>query len=159
MHIAALAILCVALIVISFFSRKIGFGLLAFFAILLSVLYYVGDEDALEGDLEVEAELIVLENLSAQFAREDEWDYSGRATNNSDKSITDLKIRITLRDCEAGQTPPDDCVVIGDRADLLSTNIPPRQARDFSEKVTFDNATPRGELNWTFELVGVKVSN
>ena len=159
MHYIALVIVCVALIAISFYSRKIAFAALAVIAIGLTILYYIGDDDVLEGDFEVAADLIVLEDLSAELSYGDNWNYTGRATNNSDKSVTDLKVRITLRDCEAGQTPPDDCVIIGDQADLLSINIPPRQARDFSDAVSFEHATPRGELNWTFELVGVSVSN
>ena len=157
MHYVALIIVCVALIAISFYSRKIAFGLLAVIAIGLTILYYLGD-DGMEGDFEVAADLIVLEDMSAKLSYGDNWNYTGRATNNSEKSVTDLKIRITLRDCEAGKTSLDDCVVIGDQADLLSINIPPRQARDFSDAVSFEHATPRGELNWTFDLIGVSVS-
>ncbi len=157
MHWIALAIVCAALIAVSYYSGKLGFGLLAGISVLLLALYFLDTDEEEKSDFQVDNNLLVLENTSPTGAYGDSWNYAGRITNNSSSSVTDVEIKITLSDCEYEESKDEDCVVIGEEVDFVPINIPSRQARDFKNNVTFKDAQPKGILRWKFELVGVRV--
>jgi hypothetical protein len=78
----------------------------------------------------------------------------GRLHNrNRSHSLLAVDVLVTLRDCATGPVPT--CVVIGERRESLPVRVPPGQARDVTELVDFANATVRGEMSWTYAIVGV----
>ncbi len=161
MHWVAIGVVCVALILVSYYSPKIGFSLLGAIAILFTALYFVNLEDSpLSKKFPIPRELVKLEDLTANKSYGESWEYGGRITNTSDKSITDIQLRILLYDCPstAGKIS-EDCALIGDQLDYVSINIPTRQSRDFLDNVSFRHAEPKGKLFWTFELAGLEVSD
>lgn len=157
-HWIALGILCIALVAVSYYSPKIGFSVLAVIALSLTALYYFDSGQEEKPEFEVDPSQIVLSNTRATGAYGDSWNYSGRVANNSSRTVTDVRIKITMSDCESESAAPENCVVIGEQVDFVPINIPPRQARDFTNNVSFSNAHPDGAVRWEFELAGVRTS-
>lgn len=157
-HILGLVLVCAALITITYFSPKIGFGLLGGIVVLVAVLYFANFEDASNPGFEVPPELVKLEDVSARPSYGDSWDYSGRVTNDSNEPIYDIQISLKMYDCQSDSPSSlDECTLIGDQIDFVTLKIPPRQARDFTDNISFRDARPQGSVNWSFELVGVRV--
>ena len=156
----ALAVVCTALVFITYYSPKIGFSLLAAIGILLSLLYLINDEQSDNAEFAVSRDSVTLTETDATNSYGDSWDYSGRITNSSEESVTDVQIRIQIHDCPQDATKiTEDCVIIGDDVDFVTVNVPSRQARDFRDTVSFRNAIPKGTALWKFELVGVRISD
>lgn len=156
----ALAIVCTALIVVSYYSPKIGFSLLGAIGAIVGTLYFLNLDESETSNFPIERESVQLDDVNAQESYGESWDYSGRVSNSSGKVITDVLIKITLRDCPSGSgTVNDECPIIGEQVDFVAINVPPRQARDFQDNISFKNAVQKGVLNWDFELVGVRVTD
>ena len=160
MQYIALVILCIALIFVSYYSPKIGFGLLGALAVILTALYFLNLDDSESTRFPVPRDSIELGNVRATKSYGDSWDYTGRISNSSSKNVTDVQVKILLYDCPAdSESISEDCVVIGDQIDYVPINIPARQARDFQDNISFRNASPQGKLFWDFELVGLRISD
>ena len=158
MHLVALAVVCLALIFLSYYSPKVGFGALGVVGVLLVVLYLL-DLDESSG-FPAPPDSVVLDQTSAKFSYGDSWEYSGRISNSSEKSITDARLEIVMYDCpEESTTNLAECIVIGNEIDVVPINIPPRQARDFQDNVSFRNAEPKGTPKWTFKMLGIRVTD
>ena len=156
----ALAVVCTALIFVSYYSPKVGFSLLGGIAAILGTLYFLNLDESALSDFPIDRDSVELSEVSAQVSYGESWDYSGRISNSSNKVITDARIKITLRDCPAGtETVSDECPVIGEKTDFVAINVPPRQARDFLDNISFKNAVQKGVLFWDFELIGVRVTD
>lgn len=156
----ALAIVCTALVVVSYYSPKVGFSLLGAIGAIVGTLYFLNLDESSNPDFPVERESVQLDDVNTQESYGESWDYSGRVSNSSEKVITDVLIKITLRDCPAGtETVSDECPIIGEQVDFVALNVPPRQARDFRDNISFKNAVQKGILFWDFELVGVRVTD
>ena len=156
----ALAVVCTALIVVSYYSPKIGFSLLGALAAIIGTLYFLNLDESEKTSFPIDRESVQLSDTDAEESYGGSWDYSGRLANSSGKVITDARIRITLRDCPAGtEAVSDECPVIGEEVDFVAINVPPRQARDFRNNITFKNAVQKGVLFWNFELIGVRVTD
>ncbi|MCE2397408.1 hypothetical protein J4G02_23175 [Candidatus Poribacteria bacterium] len=118
------------------------------------------DDESETSNFPIERESVQLDDVNAQESYGESWDYSGRVSNSSGKVITDVLIKITLRDCPDGSgTVNDECPIIGEQVDFVAINVPPRQARDFQDNISFKNAVQKGTLFWDFELVGVRVTD
>ena len=160
MHWIAIGVVCVALIFVSYYSPKIGFGLLAALAVLLTSLYFLNLEDSESKKFPIPKETIVLEVTQTEKSYGDSWEFAGRVSNTSDKNVTDVQVRVLLYDCPAESVERTDaCVVIGDKVEFVPINIPTRQARDFTDNVSFRNAVAKGKLFWEFELAGIRVTD
>jgi len=156
----ALAVVCTALIVVSYYSPKIGFSLLGAIGAIVGTLYFLNLDESETSNFPIERESVQLDDVNAQESYGESWDYSGRVSNSSGKVITDVLIKITLRDCPDGSgTVNDECPIIGEQVDFVAINVPPRQARDFQDNISFKNAVQKGTLFWDFELVGVRVTD
>lgn len=154
-----LAVVCLGLIIVSFYNQKVGFSLLGVIAVIVVGLYFYESNEVSNSSFPVAPENLELTSMSTEISYGDSWDYSGRISNSSNKTVTDLQIRVQLYDCPVQSTSiTDDCVVIGEDIDYVSVNVPPRQARDFTDNVSFKNAKPQGKDFWEFELTGVEVS-
>ena len=160
MHYVALAVVCAALIFLSYHSPKVGFSLLGALAVVLTALYFLNLEESEISKFPVPKESVALSTNEPTVSYGDSWDYSGRVSNSSDKNITDIQIRITLYDCPTNSGEiSTDCVTIGDDVDYVAINIPARQARDFKNNISFRNAQAKGKALWSFELVGIRVTD
>jgi len=159
MHWIALAVICLALIFVSYHSPKIGFGLLAAIGVLLGTLYFLNPQESEDSNFPVPRELIELSDTEITASYGDGWSYTGRISNTSEVSITDIRIRIQLHDCPEGTSEvSDQCVKIGEDVDFVAVNVPPRQARDIKDTISLRNAVPNDSAVWVFELVSVRVA-
>ena len=155
----ALAAACVALIVLTYYSPKIGFAMLSFLAALLIGLYYFNLDKSEIREYQVSQDQVQLSNLNTELSYADNWIYSGRITNSSSQTLTDVELKVKLYDCPATQSEiTDSCIVIGEVDEFLTLTVPPRQARDFSDNVYFKNAMPQGKLMWDYEITGTRAS-
>lgn len=160
MHLIALALVCVALIVLTYYSPKVGFSLLSGLGALLLALYFLNLEESEVQKFQIPRDQLALSDMVSDFSYADNWKYSGRITNSSEKTLTDIEINIVLHDCPDGHSEISDaCVVIGDIVEFVAVTVPPRQARDFTDNVDVENAVPKGMLLWDYELVGARVSD
>lgn len=156
----ALGIICVALIFVSYYSPKVGFSLLGGLAVIITALYFLNLEESESKKFPVPRESVELGEINAEKSYGDSWDYTGRISNSSNQTITDVQIRIRLHDCPADASEiSDDCDVIGDQVDFVPLTIPARQARDFRDNISFRNAQPKGQPLWRFELEGLRVTD
>ena len=159
MHWIALAVVCAALIFVSYHSPKIGFGLLTALGLLIVTLYFLNPDESEDGQFPIPRESVTLTDMRAVESYGEAWNYTGRVSNASDVSLTDLLIKIKLHDCPKNTTESSpECVIIGEDVDFVGLNVPPRQARDIDDTISFRNAVPKGDAKWEFELVGVRVS-
>ena len=159
MHWIALGVVCVALVFVSYHSPKIGFGLLASIGVLLAALYFLNPEDSQDANFPIAKESVVLSDMKITASYAGSWTYSGRISNLSEVSITDMRVKIQLYDCPDGATEvSDECVKIGEEVDFVAINVPPRQARDIEDTISLRNAVPKATALWEFELVGLRVA-
>ncbi len=157
-HWILLGVLCIALIALSYYSPKLGFGLLGTLALLLGALYYLDPWGDQANHFDIDPDLVALQKTSMTGAYGDSWNYKGRVTNNSSSALTDIQIKITMRDCATEDANPDECVIIGEEVDFVPIVVPPRQARDFINNVSFKHANPKGFVRWSFEVAGIRIS-
>jgi len=160
MHWVALGVVCIALIFVSYYSPKVGFGLLGALAVILTSLYFLNLDESESQKFPVARESVELSEIQAEKSYGESWDYAGRVTNSSDKAITDVQIRVVLYDCPSGASARTDaCVIICYQIDYVPINISPRQARDFTDNISFRHAEPKGSPFWAFELAGLRVAD
>ena len=75
------------------------------------------------------------------------WKVSGTIMNNSSYTLTDLKLKVTVRDCSAS------CVTIGETGMYVFVSVPPSQLRSFETSVYFDNMPTPKNLSWNYQLM------
>lgn len=142
--VAAIAVLI--LLVASAGFRKFALGLLGIL-VIAGFGFYIHDEREERLSLSrISLSELKFEDLSLNP------DYSaykltGRLTNYSPKySLNSVKISIKMNDCNASE--PRSCVVIGESSTYIFENIPPGQARELDEHVSFGGSplSARGDL-------------
>ena len=79
------------------------------------------------------------------------WSLSGRIKNKSRYTVSSIKIKLLLRDCEGVE-----CEVVGEeRPSLLPKDLPPGQVRDIDSSGNFDNIKIRGHFEWGYEVLSI----
>lgn len=82
-------------------------------------------------------------------------DYSlkGRVVNHSDHyALESVEVLVTMNDCPS-MVYSRDCVAIGQDNTYIFANVPPGQARDFSDPVIFSEPLdPKGRLVWNYSI-------
>ena len=74
----------------------------------------------------------------------------GRVRNRSTRhSLGELHLRFTMKDC----TDAGTCEIVGESDETIYINVPPGQARDLDEHVSFARLrSPRGKHQWSFDV-------
>ena len=77
----------------------------------------------------------------------------GRVRNRSSEyTLDNFRLKLIMRDCLS----PDDCEVVGEKEQSIYTTVPPGQARDIDDIVSFsDLGEPRGTLQWDHEVIEI----
>ena len=81
---------------------------------------------------------------------------AGRLVNHSRQyTLNGVMVDVKVDDC------PDDgaaCVTIGETTVTVNASVPPGQARDFEEQLSFERATlkPRGHMVWHYTVQSVR---
>jgi hypothetical protein len=79
------------------------------------------------------------------------YSISGRVTNKSATyTLSNVELLITAQDCDGN---PAHCTTIGEKSTYLWEDVPPGQARDFSNSVFFSSPFhPRGQFRWYYTV-------
>jgi hypothetical protein len=94
-----------------------------------------------------------LKSISLKKGEYDNIVLAGRVVNNSKKySLDGLSLKLIFQDCSI--IKEKSCITIGEKGVFLSLTIPPGQARDFHEKISFYGNTmiPKGKLVWHYDI-------
>lgn len=77
----------------------------------------------------------------------------GRVRNRSGRyTLNEMRLKLTMKDC--GDT--NSCEVVGQTEEAIYVNVPPGQARDLNEFVSFTGlGSPRGKHQWDYEIVEI----
>jgi hypothetical protein len=158
------AVILVALIIAAFAIPRLGKALLVLLAVVVViaaavglVLYIQSQREQAARDLaktfirasEIElVDLVLLPSHGTGSFR-----LAGRIRNRSVRyTLTGLQLRLTMRDCSA----PNDCEVVGQTSEDIYAAVPPGQARELDESVSFAGlGRPRGEHKWDFAVTEV----
>lgn len=73
------------------------------------------------------------------------YSLQGRVTNHSDHTLTNLYLKLKLKDCRSDGA----CDTVGEDSITANLSVPPGQTRSINELVRFlDFPKPRGQLQW-----------
>ena len=79
---------------------------------------------------------------------------SGRIRNDSGYPLERLELRLIFQDC----IPKGGCETVGDDKVELSTRVPPQQSRDFEEYILGSALSPKGHVEWSYQIVSVSAA-
>jgi hypothetical protein len=78
----------------------------------------------------------------------------GRVRNNSPRTITEIKLRLTMEDVLASGAT----TTVGDTLVILRQELLPGQSKGFSENVVFGKLPkPKGRHEWNYSIAGITV--
>jgi hypothetical protein len=82
---------------------------------------------------------------------------AGRVTTRSSQfKLKQIWLVVKVRDCKDA-TPQSSCIVIGENSESVYFDVPPGQARDFSESVRFAGPlNVKGRLLWDYSISQIK---
>jgi hypothetical protein len=78
------------------------------------------------------------------------WKNTGNVKNNSAHTLTDLKLKVMVRDCDDSSA----CTVIGEDDDVFVwVTVPPSQLRSFDTLVSLRNIPTPKKVSWNYQIV------
>lgn len=150
--------LVIAAVLIKSVAFRIAAGLLIAGAIVLIVVEQMETRKETEEALtRIPPSQLQLTDVTLNPAYANSYRLAGRVINRSPRySVTGIAFRVKVEDCPA---PPAaaGCVTIGEGRAAIAPTIPPGQARDFDELVTFDKGAPavRGQMKWSYVIESI----
>lgn len=159
---AVLAWVILGIAFVSFLIASAGFRIavvvvVGAFGALIFWKDHAEDEERQASLTRIAADEIVLQDLSLSNSYSS-YKIAGRLKNMSREYAVDwLSLKVSMHDCPSEQYSAS-CVTIGEGTMSYSSPVPPGQARDFNEYVSFDNASfkPTGNLVWTYAVDRLK---
>jgi hypothetical protein len=76
------------------------------------------------------------------------WEVTGTVTNNSAYTLSDFRMKVTIRDCA-----DESCVVIGEEEVFLWVTVPPAQMRSFKGEVFLRDMPRPKKMSWSYQIV------
>lgn len=155
-----LAIGFVWLMVASASFRKVGFGLIALAALVITAIWVNDQNSNREFRAEVVREksaiphsAVELRNLTLGQGLNST--VLGTVVNNARSPIRSLTIQVSTLDCPE-LTSLEGCIIIGQDDATAYVDVPPGQARQLYASVNLRSAaTPTGHWRWKYELKDV----
>jgi hypothetical protein len=141
----------VAAIVLALYSK--AFRMLAVGAILVGALVLVAINQSGNRERDAARRLIPRSDVTIVDARLAGDRFTGRVRNaNRSHTLAAVELKLTIRDCAAS----GECEVVGQTNVSVYTRVPPGQARDVDNYVSF-NPSPRirGRLEWSYAMTGI----
>jgi hypothetical protein len=142
-------LLALGAIVLAIYSR--GFRLVAAGVIVVGAVLIVYSTASFNNEREAARSLIPLTDVEIDDARLGGFDrFTGRIRNsNRSHTLSSFDVKVTIRDC----APSGQCEVVGQTNTSVYANVPPGQARDFSDYLFF-NPPPRirGRMEWSYVI-------
>jgi len=150
------AIFVLLLFAVSASFRKYALGLLGI-ATAFGLVFYLCQEREKERSLSrIHPHELVFEQLALN-PEYSSYKLTGRPTNNSKIfTLQNVKLLIKMKDCTGKN--PGECITIGQANTYIFERIPPGQARELDEYVSFDGGVfkPRGTLEWDYSISEVE---
>ncbi len=149
-----LAVIVAALLYMSRFYPKVAFGVLGVLAIGALVIIFTTNEVAQLNRSKLPVEDIKIENPVFTPAYGDGFRFNARLINTHESvTLKEITVSITLLDCPQDLGDSEDgCQVIGQEEQRIIVKIPPGQARDVSQTLSFGSAKPRGNVRWQIKI-------
>ncbi len=157
------AIVILGVIVAAFAVPKFGKAVLAFLGVIV-VLVAIGGLYLFASNRRDKAEReaakarirpneIELVDLAFRNGYSGSYTLIGRIRNRSTRyTLSEISLRFTMKDCMNS----NECETVGQTVDTMYVSVPPGQARDLNEFVSFSGlGTARGEHQWNYEVVEI----
>lgn len=152
-----IAIVILLLLLYSARFRKFAAVAIAVVAAIGGYFYFQDKHEQAESLTRIGPSEIILDGVRLNQSY-GSYGISGRVTNKSPRyTISQLALKITFQDC-TGEPPSQSCVAIGETTEHIYKQIPPQQARDFSESLYFSGGNPagRGKLIWNYSVSEIR---
>jgi hypothetical protein len=85
---------------------------------------------------------------------------TGRVRNESAYTLENFEVHLTFQDCaqpaRRGSVPKGEagpCETIGDLEKAIHVEVPPSQSRDFDEFMAGPILSPKGKIEWNYQVV------
>jgi hypothetical protein len=76
---------------------------------------------------------------------------TGRVRNNSGYDLDSVEVRLVFQDCAT----QNQCETVDDEKLEIRASVPARQSRDFDQYVIGSKLSPKGQINWRYEVISV----
>ncbi|MEM7194493.1 MAG: hypothetical protein AAF402_06055 [Pseudomonadota bacterium] len=154
---ALLGVIVIGLIAISGRYPKIAFSTLGALVIGALLMIYFTEDRADISRGKINPEEVIIENPVLTPAYGGSYQFAARLINqNTTALLKEVNISVTMLDCDSDTSATDssfaDCPVIGQSDLRLNVRVPAGQARDVSQNVFFENAQPKGAVEWRFQV-------
>ena len=147
-----LAAIIAALLFLSRFFPKVGFGILGLLAVGAAIIVMSSTDYGKFNRSKLPLEDIVIENPVMVPAYRGSYQFKARLNNlNNSIELKRSLISITMLDCS--RADDSDCKVIGQEAERINLAIPPKQSRDVSQSISFSSVNPIGLVRWKFKVI------
>jgi hypothetical protein len=83
---------------------------------------------------------------------------TGRVRNKDSRfTLTRLELRLRVQECSPSGTSEEvKCDTVGDTTESIYVNVPPQQAREIDDYVSFSGiGSPRMKRTWTYDVVSI----
>ena len=142
-----LVVVVAALLYLSRFYPKVGFGILAVLIAGAALIVLTTTDVAKTNRSKLPPEDILVENLVIVAAYGDAFKLNARLNNtHSSVELKELVLSVTMQDCQDQDS--DNCQVMGQENERINLKIPPGQSRDISRVIAFPSIQPKGTLRW-----------
>ncbi len=150
-----LVLIVVGLLLMATRYPKIAFGILGALVLLIGILLMLGKDN--EQDASSRAAQLKLINTQMTPGYADSYQFTGRISNQSETTIRQVTIQVTLKDCDDASAEDASCSIIGEELARVTVTIPPGQARDFSDNVYLGSSKPKRHARWQFLIVDAQI--
>ncbi len=150
-----LAVMVAAILFMSRFYPRVAFSLLGALVIGAAVIVFSTTDIARLNQSKLPVEDIRIENPVIIPSYGGGHRLSARLVNtNQSVMLKESVVSITMLDC-AGESD-DECQVIGQNDQRVNVKIPPGQARDISQTLSFGLSNPVGTLRWQIIITATR---
>lgn len=150
-----LAVIVVALLYMARFYPKVAFSILGLLAIGAATIVLTTTDVGFANRSKISNSEVKVENPVIAEAYGNSYRLNARLINtNKDRTLRDATISVTMLDCS--NETDNNCQVIGQEDEHINIKIPPGQARDFSQSLSFGTAEAKGTLRWEIKIINTR---
>ena len=150
----------IAIVILILLVVSAGFRQFAFVLILICVIggfayYQYEQEEEKRSKTRIPISEIKIEGLTLKPSYSG-YDLTGRIKNNSSQyALNGIQMNLIFRDCEIENE--NNCIIVAEENEYIYTNIPPQQARDFSESIyLYSDMKIKGKMVWSYDIAYTK---
>jgi hypothetical protein len=146
---ALLAVIIIALFLLSGRYPKVAFGILGALVIAAVAIILLTEDDASLNKAKIGPGDVMVENIAGIPAYGGGYRLTGRIKNNHESAeLKEVMLSIMMEDCmDSG------CEVVGQTNERVNLRVPADQARDFSVTVYLGETSISGSIRWSFDVI------